>query len=202
VSELKTAHNRQAIRSIEALQNALIDLIDEKPYKRISITEISERSGLTRSTFYAHFETKDHLLESVINNVLDEFFELLYTRTGINDDAERDLNINIRFFKIWKNHPDVIKILNSVDFDCLLVERLKAYWQKHADEVLIKLDPNRSPHMTRYLNSFLAYSFVGILKQWLAEGMQPPPEVLGQVLYHLTGPPVLVKTREKFDQFF
>ena len=200
--DLDQKFNRQALRSRVALQEALIELLEEKPYHKITITEISDRANLTRSTFYAHFETKDHLIESVINELLNEFFKLLYARTGINDDAKRDLDINIRFFEIWQNNPDVIKTLNSVDFDCLLVNRLKAYWQKHADEVLDKLQPNRSPLMTRYLNSFLAYSFVGILKQWLAEGMQPPPEVLGQVLYQLTGPPVLVETREKFEEFF
>jgi AcrR family transcriptional regulator len=194
--------NRQALRSKAMIQEALIELLKEKPYHKITITEISKKSGLTRSTFYAHFETKDDLLKSVINELLDEFFELLYARKGMNDDAQRDLDINIRFFKIWQSHPDVIKILNSVDFDCLLVERMKAYWQKHAEEVLIRMDPNRSPHMTRYLNSFLAYSFVGILKQWLAEGMQPPPEILGQLLYQLTGPPVLVEAREKLQNLF
>ena len=194
--------NRQALRSRAAIQEALIELLEEKPYQKITITEISEKSGLTRSTFYAHFETKDQLLDSVVNELLDEFFELLYARSGINDDFERDLTINISFFEIWQKNPDVIKTLNSVDFDCRLVERLKAYWQKHADEVLNKFDPNRSPQMTRYLNSFLAYSYVGILKQWLFEGMQPPPEVVGQLLYFLTGPPVLVEARNKFENQF
>ena len=79
--------NRQAQRSIQALQAALVELMKEQPYQKISITELAERSGLTRSTFYAHFETKEQLLDSVINSVLDDFFTQLKSFYGKDSDC-------------------------------------------------------------------------------------------------------------------
>ena len=88
MSDIKLVRNRQAKRSIISLQEALLVLLGEQPYHKISVTDLSERSGLTRSTFYAHFQTKDELLESILEEILDQFFGYLYERDVNNPDSE------------------------------------------------------------------------------------------------------------------
>jgi AcrR family transcriptional regulator len=191
--------NRQALRSIEALQSALIALMEEKPYHRIKITEIAEKANLTRSTFYAHFETIDDLLNSIINNIIDEFFNDLYDRDVLNPDPVQDLEININFFRIWQKNRHLIPLLNSVDFDCLMVSRIKAFWDQHNKTVIHEKRPEVSNRFTRYISNFLAYSFVGFLKEWIHQDLQPSPVVMGELLYLLTGPPSLLEVEQKLS---
>lgn len=193
--------NRQAQRSIDALQNALVELMNEKPFQKITITEIADRSGLTRSTFYAHFETKDALLESIVNDILDVFFESLHKRNIHKPDPVEDLEINRDFFRAWQNNKHMIELLNSVDFDCLLISRMNAYWREHF-LVLEPILPEMNRRYSGFTLNFLAYACVGLLKEWIRQDMSPSPEVMGELLYFFTGPPTLIEARKKFKDKF
>ena len=202
MSELSKPRNRQALRSIEALQGALLDLLKEKTFQKISITDISERSGLTRSTFYSHFATKDELLDSIINAVIDNFFEQLYSRDVLKPDPEKDLEMNIDFFRIWEKNKDLIPLLESVDFDCLLIARIRAFWDEHYEKKLKTKTPEFSDNYTNFANGFLASTFVGLLKEWVRQDMQASPELMGELLYFFTGPKILMTARNQFQDKF
>ena len=198
VTNLYQDRNRQARRSIKALQNALLDLLKEKPYNKITITEISERSGLTRSTFYAHFNTKEDLLVSYVDNILDQFFTNLDKRNFENPDIEQDVNINISLFEIWQERSEIARLINVTDNEKLFIQRFMQYWRKIYEARVEEMRPDVSQALSSYLISFLAYAVYGVLNQWMENGMSQSPEDMGQLLYSLTGPPVIAQL---FNQF-
>src|SRR5689334_17175472 len=53
-------------RTRALLQDALRSLLREKRFANISVAEIAERATVNRNTFYAHFDDKFALLESVL----------------------------------------------------------------------------------------------------------------------------------------
>jgi len=53
-------------RTRQLLIQALIDLMKEKGFQTISVQNLSERAGINRATFYAHFPDKFALLEYFI----------------------------------------------------------------------------------------------------------------------------------------
>lgn len=79
----KTDRRVQKTRKI--LIDALIALTQEKGYDNVTVQDIIERANVGRSTFYSHFEGKDHLLTGN-----DNFRDLLsrslarHSKTGIN----------------------------------------------------------------------------------------------------------------------
>ena len=50
-------------RSREALEQAFVDLLREKGFQAITVQDITQRAGLNRATFYAHFPDKYALLD-------------------------------------------------------------------------------------------------------------------------------------------
>jgi AcrR family transcriptional regulator len=199
MSEIKK-QNRQTIRSRRFLQEALVTLLQEKPYKKITISDITEEADLARSTFYAHFDTKEQLLTSYVDDLLDQFFEMIAARDYIDMDAEKDLDINVRFFQIWDECCDIEEIIKAVDIDNLILYRFRRYWDKNYEQNASKFRPELSPALAKYINNFLAYAIFGILKTWLCDDKPHPPEVMGQLLYDLTGPPTLTTVEDKFSQ--
>ncbi|MCA9678658.1 MAG: TetR/AcrR family transcriptional regulator [Myxococcales bacterium] len=61
--------DRRVERSKQALRDALIALMHEHPYERISVADIAERANVGRSTFYVHFADKDDLLVDGIDQL-------------------------------------------------------------------------------------------------------------------------------------
>lgn len=61
--------DRRIIKTREALQTALFDLIREGDYEDIEIQQITDRANTARVTFYRHYATKDDLLMDCLEAV-------------------------------------------------------------------------------------------------------------------------------------
>ena len=49
-------------RTRSAIREAFVALMQNKEYAAITVTDISERAGINRKTFYAHYDSVDDLL--------------------------------------------------------------------------------------------------------------------------------------------
>src|SRR5438093_242162 len=72
----------RARRSRDALGSALIALMQEKPFDAITVQDVLDRAGVSRSTFYQHFSDKDDLFSSDA----DEFLEMMSTALSLQAD--------------------------------------------------------------------------------------------------------------------
>jgi len=67
-------------RTRERLGAALIALIEEKPIDNVTVREVLGRAEVGRSTFYLHYQDKNDLLVSQMENGLEMWSNILYTR--------------------------------------------------------------------------------------------------------------------------
>lgn len=67
------------MRTRKLLQQAMSELLAEKSFLSISVQDITTRATVNRATFYAHFEDKFSIFESLIR---DGFQEYLETKIG------------------------------------------------------------------------------------------------------------------------
>jgi AcrR family transcriptional regulator len=65
-------HDRRIRRTRRILGEALVELIVEKSYERITVQDILDRADVGRSTFYAHFRDKEALLTAGFDDMRDE----------------------------------------------------------------------------------------------------------------------------------
>ena len=70
--------DKRVHKSKRAMQIALMDLLQEKRWDKITIQEIIDRAEVGRTTFYAHFQSKEDLFLSshaaVVDMICDSFF--------------------------------------------------------------------------------------------------------------------------------
>ena len=198
----KLSNDPRSVRARKAFQTALKDLLKVKPYHKITVTDIAKEAGFARHTFYNHYETKEALLNGMIDSILDKFFSNALnwnvSWAPAAADPETDLKVATKFFEIWQDHAEVVEILNTVDIDCLLIDRLKESFSKFLFDFSDQQGVPISPELTQYFISFNAYSFLGILRQWFRDGMKYPPEVMGKFLNHFAGIPLKRTAIEKF----
>jgi len=72
-------------RTRERLGDALIDLVQEKPFDSITVQEVLDRAEVGRSTFYVHYRDKDDLFMSDVDEFLEGFASSL-SRRGERSD--------------------------------------------------------------------------------------------------------------------
>jgi AcrR family transcriptional regulator len=64
-------------RTRQLLQRAFLELFQEKRFSAITVQDIAERATVNRATFYAHFEDKYDLLDSIIR---EEFQKVITSK--------------------------------------------------------------------------------------------------------------------------
>jgi len=58
----QTRPDRRVRRTRHRLKEALLQLIEERSYDRITVADITDHADVGRSTFYSHFDSKEELL--------------------------------------------------------------------------------------------------------------------------------------------
>ena len=67
------------------MDDALVAILEHKEFKDISITDVCEKAGVNRSTFYAHYENLYDLLKETQESAITEFFDSLNSDIGPSD---------------------------------------------------------------------------------------------------------------------
>ena len=66
------AEYRSGIRSKTMIKEAMLELMVEKPFDKITITDIVKKADINRGTFYAHYDNTAEVLKSISASVMDE----------------------------------------------------------------------------------------------------------------------------------
>ncbi|ATF29464.1 hypothetical protein CO689_00545 (plasmid) [Staphylococcus simulans] len=68
------------LRSKLTIKRAMLDLLTKKPFKHITIKDISDKAMVGRSTFYHHYLDKYDLVDNLITDSLDDYEKTLHKR--------------------------------------------------------------------------------------------------------------------------
>ena len=72
---LKNPLDPRVRRTRMALQNAMKALAQEQDYETVTISDLTTRAGVNRATFYQHFQGKEDLLSSIIEDLIEVMSE-------------------------------------------------------------------------------------------------------------------------------
>lgn len=76
---LSRPNDARALRSREALQAALLRLIETTPFEQISIRDITAEAGVSYPVFFRRYETREKLLEDIATSEIQQLLSLSMT---------------------------------------------------------------------------------------------------------------------------
>lgn len=114
-------------RTYKLLCDALVELIREKPFEKISVTDICDRAMVHRATFYAHFEDKYALLEYCMSSLLAVFDEIPVTEHTFSGYKEYFMNVARKILGHMEKNRDMYLALlkqSNTAFDHMLTQNI------------------------------------------------------------------------------
>ncbi len=157
----------------KALAGAFRELLEEKPISKITISDITDRAGVNRHTFYYHFKDINDMIawtfSTKIKELLDE--HICYDNWQNAFGVLLDYCSQRRKFILAVYHSDskehVLRLFNEWVYTLL---------RRVLEEQSIGMHVYDSDK--DYIARFYQFGFVGMLISWLDTGMMEDPEVL------------------------
>lgn len=182
------------LKTAELMDGALLELLNEKDLDYITIKEICHRAGVSRSTFYLHYEgVADLLAESsqlLIDRLVGKFESSsergsLVSRLKTCPEDELRLMVpaylnpylefvrdNRRFFSAVVDHPDAFRLRST-------------YEQLEGNVFAPIFDRLLTPQKMRpYLMAFYLHGLMAIVARWIRGGCSEPVPYIAEIMQH------------------
>jgi len=125
---LKEKHeNPMAIRSKNALSSSLLKLMMSKSFKDISISEITEHSGLSRQTFYTNFEKKEDILVYLLEGLFGRYHERLVKSKPVPE------NLILDYLLFWSDSRDFLTLLFKQNLGYLFQDCNRSFFNEDTE---------------------------------------------------------------------
>lgn len=117
--------NQEGPSARERIEQAFWDLLEEKPYRDLTVRELAERAQVNHNTFYYHFGNIDELALSVVETIVGKppFASLLddILRGGADvapllEDGGSELRYHHARLLLGSGSPDLVKLMQRIVF--------------------------------------------------------------------------------------
>ncbi|MFK0259667.1 TetR/AcrR family transcriptional regulator [Streptomyces sp. NPDC090445] len=180
----KRPRDRRVRRTRRLLQQALLELLDEEPLSKLTISQIAARADVSRQAFYLHFNSKEELLLSHVDDVFDE------VRAAALPSPNRRVGVQellATTFSEWATHSDSLALALQIEDKDHVIERIRLHISDlmQAFDRYGREDTSASPtHEYReYVADFLAGGVYMLLRSWSRDGLTVPAAQMAELVY-------------------
>lgn len=171
----------------ERIEKSFRSLLTRMSYQKITVSAICEDAGIARKTFYVHFTDKEALVAHIFKR------DVVMTQSQLRELLPRDYAVeNAVMFNV-KLYQSV---LAEKDFYIRLVGPMRG-----VDDTFLRVATNiiyeynlmildeRGTELPAWERDYTAYFFGSsqamLMQKWISDGMEIPPEKLGELYSRL-----------------
>lgn len=202
VNNIKTDDPR-ILRTKQSLYKSLCSLLKKKPLSQITISEITNKAKINRSTFYLHYtnlldlqnEIEENLFQ-IYKNSLDDYLASLNSQANNTTNEEfgnlktNDLTpeINLyentfRFLQKYKQYTPILLVESPTN---KLLENIIALGSEIRFAKFKSSISTTDSLYFKYSYPYIVSGLIAVIKLWLSDGMQESPAQMAELAVKLT----------------
>ena len=145
---------------------ALMELLDEKAFGEITVTEITDRAGVSRMTYYRNYPSKEAILEERVREISRELQNIVVSL----EDTYHSL---VSGFHFVRDYSGALQILLKADMGIMLLRVITDHIQATIGE----------QSRGKYTIPMYAGALYNTYVAWLENGMKESPEEMARLIY-------------------
>ena len=174
------------------IRSALAELIDEKGFNNISVTDLTQRADINRGTFYLHYVDKYDLLEKIENEIIQEIEEETKHLDSINmlniDASNEPLPFMVKLFEYFKENSVIVKSILGPKGDPTFERKIKKFIKTNLFEKqkfkIFNIDD--AVISEEYFIQYILSADLGVIKHWLEKNMKESPDEMALILARMS----------------
>ncbi len=128
----------------EKILKSAISAFSHKGYHDTSISDIIEKAGIARGTFYLYFENKRQIFDSILDNLiveLDRCIRIIVLGQGLPNPLDQLKANLVRVLTLFIENPDLTRILlrHATGLDTELDQKITGFyndWVRRIEEAI------------------------------------------------------------------
>ena len=170
-------HTEYAVQKKALLETSLLNLMLQHPYKEITVTDICQEAEIPRRTFYHYFESKDDVLDAMIENLMQRCFLNVMFDLHLGPECKKESFV--RIFRFWEGD-------NRTKLDALIRNGLESRlmtWSLQfirAERIGILSNSNLDPKLVEIGLMVGVTDFFSLLFYWSRDGYLETPEQMAE----------------------
>lgn len=161
---------------------AMVELLEEKPFQAITVTDVCRAAGAHRSTFYSHYNNTLDLLNEVRDQTMRDFyasFEHLPREAALTDRKFLDT-----YLKFVEEHKQLFRVflenINLFDGHSILMK------MENDMQGITQAKSSQEERLSRYKLLFNASGITCIVSFWLESGCRESRAELAGIILGCT----------------
>ena len=197
------ATDPRVLRTKQSLYKSLCSLLKKKPLSEITISEITDKAKINRSTFYLHYtnlfdlqnEIEKNLFQ-IYKNSLDDYLASLNTQASSTaneefgnfktSDLTPEINLYENTFSFLQKYKQYTPILLVESPTNKLLENIIALGSEiHFSKWKSSISTIDSSYF-KYSYPYIVSGLIAVFKLWLSDGMKESPKQMAELAVELT----------------
>lgn len=160
MSKRKRPSNHETNRlTREAICTALVLLLNEEPFDKISITHIVQRAGVSRTAYYSNYSSKQEILYDLVDSLIEEINQKLLPYTDEkNGKAKYPREFIHVMLEVFDKQRQIYQTLYAAHFNHIILDRLN-------ESMLSQLQNQSEENIYRIL--FNAGALYNMFSKWI-----------------------------------
>lgn len=168
--------DRRQQKTRAAIFAAFGTLLEQKSFTNITVSEIIDEANIGRSTFYAHFETKDELLRAMCSDIFDHVFSDHLKAEKNHDFTHTNYNFEKKITHILYHLQENRKNLKGI-LACESGTLFMQYFKQYLAEMFSPFLDSASYHAPEeYVLNDLICGFAETVRWWITSKPEYSPE--------------------------
>lgn len=173
--------DKRQIKTRKAIFKAMAELMKTMSYDKIFVKDIIDVAEIGRSTFYAHFETKEDLAEAMCFDLFDHVFAAHVIACQTHNYTMKPPTLEHKIAHIFyhlRDKQDYYKGFLVYEEGRLFVKFFKKYIEERLDMIIVK--EHVVPMPKDFFVNHLSFALIGAVQWWIRGRMKMEPEKMAQ----------------------
>ena len=157
---------------------ALHKLLEIKSFSDIKISEIIDKAGISRATFYRNFSSKEDIVKIKIKNMFIDFHKAMVQYYVLNVPKDETVVIS-EFFKRIDEEEKLIDTVIKTNLEYLMIEGILQIIKYYKERFYELVRTNKKTE--EYTMDIIASSCWTLLSRWHKSGKEETPSRLSKI---------------------
>src|ERR1035441_2081874 len=118
--------DKRVARTQQALRGALLELMVEYGYEKLSVQQVLDRAGVGRATFYLHYRSKEDLLRTSLDGLREHLTLDWHSAAKGKAQSRSPLGFSLAFFQHIDSHRKLYRAIVGRESGAIVDKKMRS----------------------------------------------------------------------------